>query len=175
MLAHFRKASFSTEYTCLEQSIRQQLASIRQKLDQINSESTDVSVSSRHSSPTASTESPILPVRTSRRTVLAALVLVKELLSNRKLASDLQRERALSNGSAQEEIELIVGALVELMLIEGGQLSQVDINAIKSKVKQVLETILHLVTTEEFAHVMPIFLDHDNTEVRTYEPHPYHS
>lgn len=132
------------------QAVHEHLLDLHTKVDLLNSDVVEESVSSRHSSPVTPAESPLLPVKSSRRTVLALLYFLQEVLSSKRLTAELQRARSTPDASPQRRLAEIMEAAVQLMGIEVNKLSQTDTAQLCACSQSLVKLLSRLMSTSEF-------------------------
>lgn len=148
--------------------MHRQLVDLHKKVELLNSDAAEESVSSRHSSPVTPAESPMLPVRSSRRTVFALLYFLQEVASSKKLSAELQKGRNSTDTEAAIVPQLvdITNACIQLMGIKAQKLSQTDLAQLSTGSQYLVKTLSRVMSTTEFAKILTILIGHSSDEVR---------
>jgi hypothetical protein len=150
----------------LRQAIHGQLVELLHKTTAINTDQPDGSISSRQSSPSTQAESPLLPVKCSRRTVLALLIFLQEATANHKIPSAVQRARAVSPLAVESELRSIVTACAGFMEFKPQKLTQTDLLHISAGSQAVIRSCCTLTNSQEFANIIQDLICHQASQVR---------
>lgn len=150
------------------QAVEQQLLDLYRKTSVLNSDTVDGSVSSRHSSPVTPAESPILPVKSSRRTLLALLYFLQEVVSSKRLSAELQRVRHSAHEALETSFADITHACIQLLRIEPLKLTQADLTQVAMVSKSLLKSLSHTMNTSEFASILTLLIGNTSAEVSSY-------
>jgi hypothetical protein len=110
----------------------------------------------------------MLPVRSSRRTVLALLYFLQEVASSKKLSAELQKGRNSTDTEAAIVPQLvdITNACIQLMGIKAQKLSQTDLAQLSTGSQYLVKTLSRVMSTTEFAKILTILIGHSSDEVR---------
>lgn len=154
-----------TMFTLSSQAVHQQLVDLHKKVDLLNSDLADESISSRHSSPVTPAESPMLPVRSSRRTVLALLYFLQDVVSSKKLSTELQRSRSSAQSEIVRQLLDITQACIALLGIKPHKLSQTDLAQLSTGSQSLVKSLSRVMSTAEFAEILSILIGHEASEV----------
>jgi hypothetical protein len=110
----------------------------------------------------------MLPVKSSRRTVLALLYFLQEVVSSKKLSAELQKGRNSMDAEAAivPQFAEITNACIQLMSIKAQKLSQTDLAQLSTGSQSLVKTLSRVMSTAEFAKILTILVGHASDEVR---------
>lgn len=107
----------------------------------------------------------MLPIKSSRRTVLALLFFLQEVLASKKLSIEIQRDRSAPQTAIEEKLAAITQICLRFVNIKAQRLATTDIAHLAAGGKVLVTALTRLMNTTEFASTVQLLLAADSAEV----------
>jgi hypothetical protein len=147
------------------QASHQLLGDLVTKIQLLNTEASDGSLASRQSTPTTPAESPALPVNASRRTVLASLVFLSNVVSGKSLASQVDKSRVKDSEDLDITIQDLMKTATSFYTIAPQKLTTSDLNQLLEHVQTFVLAAGKLLTVPAFSEVAEWAIKDEDTRV----------
>lgn len=107
----------------------------------------------------------MLPIKASRRTVLALLFFIQEILTSKKLSVELQRARSAAEASIETKLVSITKACLHFVNLKAQRLAATDVTHLSAGSQALVRALTRLMNTAEFVVIVQMLLGYNVAEV----------
>lgn len=143
-----------TQSASSKQSCLQLLNDLLSKLKQLNADGTEGSVASRASTPSTPADSPALPIKISRRSILASLAFLNNVIAAKNLASKVDHARATDSQDFDSNIQELIRTAMSFYSVVPQKLSESDIAQVMTSVENFILVAGRLLDVSAFGAVI---------------------